>query len=108
MIKVVGNMSRRKYYVHYWKDFNNTYELYYSDKEIDRDGFEKITRKEAIRLCVEEKERRRTDPSFSGYASTTIMPYEYDYDPNGNARNDGKNIAYDKNYCLNGYIWELK
>lgn len=91
-------MSKRKYYVYYWHggDFANTYELYYTDKEIDRDGFERITRKEAIRLCVEEKERRRTDPAFSGYGSTTIIPYDY----------NGTNIWHDKNYCLIGYIWE--
>lgn len=101
-------MSRRKYYVHYWRDFGNTYELYYTDKEINRDGFERITRREAIRLCAEEKERRRTDPAFSGYASVTIKPYEYDYCPDGNAQNDGADIWNDKNYYLNDYIWELK
>lgn len=93
-------MSRRKYYVCYWRDFGNTYNLYYTDKEIDRDDYERITRKEAIRMCVEEKERQRTDPAFSGYASATIMPYEYD--------GTETDIWNDKNYYLDGYIWERR
>lgn len=93
-------MSRRKYYVRYWNNFSNTYELYYTDNgEAVRDDFEQITRKEAIALCVEEKRRRKYDQAFSGAAATTIVPYGY--------RDDG-NIWNDKMYYLDGYIWEKR
>lgn len=83
---------RKKYYVEYYKDFANTYSVYWSETEINDDRLQRITRKRAIELCVEERQRRKNDPAFSGFASTAIEPYFY----NGN--------IYD---CqLNGYILE--
>lgn len=92
-------MSHKYYYV-YYEGFANVYTLFWSNKELDNDKLERITRKEAIHLCVEEKWRQKTDPAFSGYASTTIIPYDYDYE-NGSLVNDS-------NYWLNDYIWEKR
>ena len=47
-------------------------------------GMERISRKEAIKLCARESEQRKDDPAFSGYASDVILPFGYD----GNWRND--------------------
>lgn len=89
--------TSRFYYVKYWNDFNNTYSLCWADKEISDPSFERITFGKAKRLCVAENRRRKTDPSFSGYADNKIYPYEYD-------RNT--DILNDRRYKLNGYVWE--
>lgn len=63
------------YYVHYWSNFGNTYRLYYAPAgEPVPDEWERITRKDAIKLCTDERYRRRTDPAFSGYADEYIFP----------------------------------
>jgi len=70
----------KHYLVNYWKDFGNTYTLAWTEagsaeeQAAIENGWERITRKEAIRLCVEERERRRTDEAFSGYASEKVFP----------------------------------
>ena len=78
----------RKYFVKYG-EFANTYSVCYTENEseetqaIER-GMERITRKEAERLCARESERRKENPAFSGYASDVILPFGYD----GDWRND--------------------
>lgn len=78
----------RKYFVKYG-DFANTYSICYTDNEseetqaIER-GMERITRKDAERLCMRESARRKEDPAFSGYASDVILPFGYA----GDWRND--------------------
>ena len=78
----------RKYFVQYG-EFTNTYRVCYTENEseekkaIER-GMERITRKEAIKLCARETERRKENPAFSGYASNVILPIGYD----GDWRND--------------------
>lgn len=99
------NLKRRRYYIYYYKDFGNTYELYYAEnlKEAqlaEEKGFSQIGRKEAERKCREEKDRRKHDPSFAYFASTTIMPialiekFEDCIEPE------------ECGYHLNGYIYE--
>ena len=86
----------KKYYVHYWNNFANTYNVYWAEtpEQIAKaEGDERITRKYAEKLCAEENYRRQTDYSFSGYASTVILPIDYE----GDWRND-------KNVYKNGYI----
>lgn len=63
------------YYVHFWHDFGNTYNLYYAPSgQPVPEQWEKITRKDAIRYCTDERHRRRADPAFSGYADAYIFP----------------------------------
>ena len=68
----------KKYYVDYWRDFANTYNVYYTDETMDGfevpDEWERITRKEAERLVRRERWRREYDTSSSGYASAWIYP----------------------------------
>lgn len=91
----------KKYYVHYWNNFANTYNLYWAEtseqiKEAERNGYERITRKEAERLCANENYRRKTDYNFSGYASAVILPINYDGDWINDRRmyKDGYMILY--------------
>ena len=91
----------RKYYVYYYRDFANTYELYWAstpemEAALPREA-EQISKKEAVRLCIAERERRKYDAAFSGYASTHICPADY---------HDQSMIAVDSGYKLNGYVWE--
>lgn len=79
----------RKYFVKYG-EFRNTYDVCYVENELEEaqaieQGFERISRKDAEKLCIRESERRKEDPAFSGYASDVILPFEYD----GNWTNDG-------------------
>lgn len=69
---------RRQYFVHYYKDFGNTYNLLYADTEealkAVPEEAERITRKKAESLVADENRRRKADGSFSGYADNAIWP----------------------------------
>ena len=69
---------KKQYFVHYTRDFGNCYCLLYAEYPEDfaalPDGAERITRREAVQLCREEKYRRKYDDSSSGYASNVITP----------------------------------
>lgn len=91
----------KKYYVCYYLDFGNTYNLYYADDSMDIQipgNYERITRKEALRLISAENQRRKDDPSFSYFAATSIMPIDY----------KGDDIEHDSRYKLVNHIWEKK
>lgn len=68
--------TRCAYYVRYHR-FANEYSLRYTvggaELSID-DGWERITRRDAERLARAERERRRWEPSRSGYADAYIYP----------------------------------
>lgn len=67
---------KKAYYVEYYRDFGNTYNLYWlPDGEPAPARFERITCKQAIELCKQERYRRRYDQAFSGYADTWVWPY---------------------------------
>lgn len=92
---------KKQYFVHYYNNFGNTYNLYWADSPemiaFLPEGAEKISRKEAIRLCREEKYRAKNNPTFSGYATGTIFPAGYP---------DNKDIHADKRFSLvDGFIW---
>ena len=75
----------RKYFINYWADYGNTYNLAYTDTdaqaaEAEASGWERITRKQAESKCADENRARKTDPAFSGYADNMIYPYGYDCD----------------------------
>lgn len=91
----------KQYYVHYYKDFGNTYNLAWAEtpeqiKAAEDAGYQKITRREAENLCAEENGRRKSDAAFSGYADSVILPIEY-------AHSDWQN---DRHLRQNGYIVE--
>ena len=78
----------RKYYVNYYKDFSNTYDLIYTEtpeeeKTALSKGYHRIPRKKAFSLCADARYLRKTDPSAAGYASAYIYPLDkdaaYDY-----------------------------
>lgn len=83
----------KKYYI-VWEDFANAYKLYWvTDKgyypnaesypcKFDTADFlsnypdaERITRKKAIAYARAERQRRKLNPSFAGYADEYIFPY---------------------------------
>lgn len=82
---------KKQYFVHYYRDFGNCYNLYYAECPEDfaalPEDAERITRRKAEQLCRDEKDRRKYDESFSGYADTIITPAAGDYweedTPNG-------------------------
>lgn len=90
----------KKYYMKQYLNFRNAYNLAYAETPVEEkiaagEGYEQITRKQAEKLCAEEKERRKHDQSFSGFADNFILPIGYDdYWPN------------DRNMVKNGYIIE--
>lgn len=69
---------KRQFYVHYYRDFGNTYRLYWADSpEMIAnlpDGAERITYKQAVALCNRESYARKHDQAFSGYADCAIVP----------------------------------
>lgn len=75
---------KKCYFVEYYLNFGNTYNLWWADSNCTvPDSFERISRKEAIKLCIEERQRRKYDSAFSGYASSYIRPITGDEDKPG-------------------------
>lgn len=69
----------KHYYVKYYRSFGNCYALNWADNSADiaaltSDGYERITRAEALRLARDEAIRRRDDPAFAYYATAYIYP----------------------------------
>lgn len=108
----------KTYYIRYPRNFANEYNLCYCEsaderKAAEADGWERVTRDCAIKACREENWRREKDPSFSGYADNTIIPFhlvgkdydiDYCYGQDDNVHPelfDGKD-----RYMLNGYVFE--
>lgn len=91
----------KKYWAHYYRDFANTYRLYWTDcaemkNNLPADA-ERITRKDAEHLAAAERARREIDGQFAGYADTAIYPADgTDY------------YGIERNYILRGYIWERR
>lgn len=56
-------------------DFANVYRLYHAPTDFTPPAtWERITRKQAEHYAARERERRRTDSAFSGYADAYIYP----------------------------------
>lgn len=65
----------RAYYIKYYRDFANTYNLCWCwADESTPEGWRRITRKEAINYCKAERQLRRANHNFSGYADAYIYP----------------------------------
>lgn len=92
----------RKYYVFYGT-FENQYSIYYTENNkeemaIEEKGAERITRKEAIKLCVAERYQRKVDQAFSGYADIYIYPFSL-YENKGEI-----DIYNDRRITIDGYF----
>lgn len=75
-------MSNRKYWIKQG-DFSNVYSLCYTtspeeEKLAKELGYERITYKQAVQKCVQERDRRRTNPSFAYYGDILIYPLKGD------------------------------
>lgn len=88
----------RKYWVQYWRNFGNTYNLFYTENPEEEsmlpENAERITRKEALKLAREESDRRKYDEAFAYYAPETIAPLSVE------------DIVNNSHYQLIGRIWE--
>lgn len=88
----------KKYYI-VRGNFANVYNLYWATEDMKKylpEEAERISRKEAIKLCIKERARIKNDYNFSGYASASITPPD--------------KVFYEcgKDFELIGYIWEYK
>ena len=92
---------KRKYIVHYYLDFGNTYHLFYTDNGEDLEDCERITRKEAERLARSETQRRKDDYAFAGYADEYVYPYDLTQD-------ERDSCTWDDNFIISGRVVERK
>lgn len=101
-------MSKKLYFIRYWRDFANTFNLAWADNDDDREwlasnGFEQCTRKYAETKARNERYARKFDQAFSGYGDDAVFPTKYwrlieD-------EKDAQTWLYDR--CeLEGLIWE--
>lgn len=70
-----------KQYVIKYGRFGNEYDLCWISSaeqaaEAAAAGYERISRREAERLCAEENSRRKYDGQFSGFAPSLIYPWD--------------------------------
>lgn len=69
----------KKYWVHYYKNFGNTYNLFWTNSQIMEDllpdGAEQISRKKALELARAEAWREKYD---TGFAMATAYIYPTD------------------------------
>lgn len=94
-------MKRRKYFVHYYLDFGNTYHLFYTDDGTDLENCERITRKEAERLARRETQRKKDNYAFANYADEYIYPYDMTED-------ERYRCTWDDDYIIVGRVVERK
>lgn len=75
---------KRKYFVHYYRNFGNTFNLYYADTPDQLtaipEAAQEISYKEAKQLAHDERLARKHDPAFSGYGDVAIYPADYPHD----------------------------
>ena len=75
----------KKYYIKNKRGFANTYLIVYTetkiqDEKAEKEGYERISKIEAEKLCKAEKDRRKYNPMSAGYASVKIKSIdEVDY-----------------------------
>lgn len=72
---------KHTYWVKYPRNFSNEYNLVAASDEIEglylkSNGYERISYKRMRELCFQEKYRRKMDPSSSGYAPISPIPYK--------------------------------
>lgn len=72
---------KHTYWIKYPRNFANEYNLIVAsskDEELTLicKGFVRVSYKRMRELCSQEKDRRKTDPAFSGYAPTSPMPFK--------------------------------
>ena len=68
----------KHYFVKYY-GFGNAYHVGYTrcpaeDEQVEALGYERITRKEAEKLCANENGRRKADSSFAYMANNILCP----------------------------------
>lgn len=95
----------KHYYVRYG-EFRNIYALTYAETakdaaELESRNFERITRKEALRLAARERDLRAYNPMFSGIADVAVMP------PAWYIAGMSETQLSDEYDCKN-HIWEAK
>lgn len=84
----------RKYYIQYWRDFGNTYNLIYTEgDEPAPANAERITRAEALRR-VRSNAANAAAGVPDPYAPTEIFPAACNGAP------------YNNGYTLRGHIWQ--
>ena len=86
----------KQYFVKYSRNFGNTYALRWADNAADvatltAEGYDRITRADALRLARDEAIRRRDDPAFAYYADDHIYPVR-DYHPDLLAPDDNSRV----------------
>lgn len=88
----------KKYYVNYYNGFSNCYDLMWAEtseqtKKAEENGYERITRRQAEKLCAAENDRRKYDLIAAGYAANVIYPMDWDSERYcGNWTNDSRLI----------------
>lgn len=89
----------KKYFVKYY-GYSNVYDLVYTqneeqEKQAEKANYERISRKQAEKLCAREKDRREYDQAFSGYAPIKIVPIDFDSE---------KEDMYSSRFTIDGYL----
>ena len=73
----------KQYLIRFPRNFANEYTLCWVEKggteaaQAMSEGFEPISRKNAIEKCVHERWARKHDQAFSGYGNSIILPYRF-------------------------------
>lgn len=95
----------KQYFIRYYRDFENTYDLCWAETQqqlsvINHDGgWKRIPCKRAIRLCIEERDRRKHDKQNSGYAPIYIFSINHQICDYRNGTTDGYSAR-------DGYVME--
>lgn len=92
----------KKYYIKYPRNFGNEYDLRFVDGLDDElraieQGYERITKKEALEKCRAERWARKNDPAFSGYGSAIIVHLDFE---------GGESEAREHLETTDGYVYE--
>lgn len=88
-------------------DFSNVYELVYitdqaEEEAIKAEGYERITREEAIKKAKAERERMEFEPMNAGYADSHIWPFSKVRKDYARRENFIASHTYDREYIIEG------
>lgn len=97
------------YYVIHPNHFGNVFDLCWIDssdaeeiKSLEHAGWDRISRKKAFDYVSEEKRRRKYEPSFAYFGSTTILPHYIFTEVFEQSGESDDCIVFDSAYTTNG------
>ena len=105
---------RKAYYVYYPRNFFNEYRLRWvwsifkkNVAELEEQGYRRISKKRALELVDQEKDRHKYNQSSSGYADDVIYPWYWEDGDDYEMIDKATSSDWTPYYCANHIVGRL-